>query len=71
MKSEDFYASEMVQVKVPSVYRGRIALVGDAGYAPGPTGTGTSLAIAGAYLLAGEVGRHKDDLAAGLRSYEG
>ncbi|CAF9937015.1 hypothetical protein IMSHALPRED_010985 [Imshaugia aleurites] len=70
MKSEDFYASEWVQVKVPSVYRGRVALVGDAGYAPGPTGHGTSLAIAGAYVLAGEVGRHKNDLAAGLRSYE-
>ena len=70
MKSEDFYASEMVQVKVPCVYKGRIALVGDAGYAPGPTGHGTSLAIAGAYVLAGEIGRHKDDLAAGLRSYE-
>lgn len=70
MKAADFYASEIVQVKVPSVYKGRFVLVGDAGYAPGFTGTGTSLAIAGAYLLAGEVGRHKGDLAAGLRNYE-
>ena len=71
MKSADFYASEVVQVKLPSIYKGRFALVGDAGYAPGFTGGGTSLALAGAYLLAGEVGcRHKGDLAAGLRGYE-
>jgi 2-polyprenyl-6-methoxyphenol hydroxylase-like FAD-dependent oxidoreductase len=60
----------MVQVKVPSLYKGRFVLVGDAGYAPGPTGAGTSLALTGAYVLAGEVGRHKGDLAAGLRGYE-
>ena len=68
--SSDFYATEMVQVKVPSLYRGRFALVGDAGYAPGPTGTGTTLAMTGAYILAGEISRHKNDLAAGLKGYE-
>lgn len=41
MKSDDFYASEAVQVKIPSVYKGRFVLVGDAGYAPGTTGNGT------------------------------
>ena len=70
IKARDFYASEIVQVKVPSLHKGRFVLVGDAGYAAGPTGTGTSLAIAGAYLLAGEVSRHKGDIAAGLRGYE-
>lgn len=70
MESDDFYASEIVQVKVPSLHRGRFVLVGDAGYAPGPTGTGTSLAMAGAYVLAGELSTHKGDLAAGLRGYE-
>lgn len=68
--SEDFYASEIVQVKVPSLYNGRFVLVGDAGYAAGPTGGGTSLALAGGYMLAGEVGKHTSDLAAGLRGYE-
>jgi len=52
------------------VYKGRFVLVGDAGYAPGFTGTDTSLALGGAYLLAGEVSKHKGDLAAGLRGYE-
>ncbi|KAL8690595.1 MAG: hypothetical protein Q9218_003999 [Villophora microphyllina] len=70
MNSSDFYANEMVQVKVPSLFKGRFVLVGDAGYAPGPTGTGTTLAMTGAYLLAGEVCKHKDDLAAGLKGYE-
>lgn len=70
MESSDFYASEIVQVKVPSLYKGRFVLVGDAGYAPGPTGTGTSLAMAGAYVLAGEISMHKLDIEAGLRGYE-
>lgn len=70
MESSDFYASEIAQVKVPSLYKGRFVLVGDAGYAPGPTGTGTSLAMTGAYVLAGEISVHKRDVGAGLRGYE-
>lgn len=69
MEARDFYASETVQVKPPSLYNGRFVMVGDAGYAPGPTGGGTSLALAGAYLLAGEVCKNKDDLQAGLEGY--
>ena len=70
MESKDFYAAEFVQVKVPNMYKGRFAMVGDAAYSPGPVGTGTSLALAGAYVLAGEIGRHKGDLTAGLKAYE-
>ena len=70
MGSSDFYANEMVQVKVPSLHKGRFVLVGDAGYAPGPTGTGTTLAMTGAYVLAGEVGKYRGDVAAGLKGYE-
>ena len=70
MEAGDFYASEIVQVKVPGLYKGRFVLVGDAGYAPGFTGGGTTLALAGAYMLAGEVGKHEGDLAAGLKAYE-
>ncbi|KAF3759961.1 FAD/NAD(P)-binding domain-containing protein [Cryphonectria parasitica EP155] len=70
MKAEDFYASELVQVKAPTLSNGRFVLVGDAGYAPGPTGCGTSLALTGAYVLAGEINRHKGDVDAGLRAYE-
>ncbi|KAK4539864.1 hypothetical protein LTR36_010325 [Oleoguttula mirabilis] len=70
MHSEDFYASEIVQVKIPSFYNERLVLVGDAGYAAGATGGGTSLALTGAYMLAGELSKHPGDLAAGLKGYE-
>ena len=69
-EAEDFYASEWCQVKVPELCKGRFVLCGDAGYAPGPTGTGTSLALTGAYILAGEISKHPDDLQAGLKAYE-
>lgn len=70
LDSEDFYASEIVQVKIPSLYNGRLVLVGDAGYAAGLTGGGTSLALAGGYMLAGEIGKHTGNLTAGLQGYE-
>jgi 2-polyprenyl-6-methoxyphenol hydroxylase-like FAD-dependent oxidoreductase len=70
MDSEDFYAGEIVQVKIPRLYNGRVVLVGDARYAAGPTGSGTSLALAGTYILAGELCKHADNLDAGLHGYE-
>ncbi|KAK5163398.1 uncharacterized protein LTR77_010771 [Saxophila tyrrhenica] len=70
MEADDWYASEVVQVKCPNVYNGRFAMVGDAGYATGPTGGGTSVALAGAYLLAGELCKHKGNIKAGLEGYE-
>lgn len=69
MESQDFYASEFVQVELPSLYKGRFVLVGDAGYA-GSLGSGTTLALTGAYVLAGEIRKHKNDIPAGLKSYE-
>ncbi|KAL8745312.1 MAG: hypothetical protein Q9190_002546 [Brigantiaea leucoxantha] len=70
MQTGDFYANEFVQVNPPCLSIGRFVLVGDAGYAPSFTGGGTSLAIAGAYVLAGEIVRHKGNLGAGLTAYE-
>ena len=70
MLSENLYASEAVQIRVPALHYGRFVLVGDAGYAAGPVGTGTSMAITGAYILAGEINDHLEDLDAGLRKYE-
>lgn len=68
--AEDYYASEVVQVKVPHLFNGRFVLVGDAGYAVGPTGFGTSIALAGAYILAGEIKKHAGDVEAGLEAYQ-
>ncbi len=70
MASNAFYASEMVRVKTETLSRGSyFALVGDAGYASA-SGTGTTLAMAGAYVLAGEVARHPGDVRAALAAYE-
>lgn len=70
MEATDFYSSEIAQVKVPSLYKGRFVMVGDAGYAGSFTGGGTTLALGGAYLLAGEISKNKGNLEAGLKSYE-
>lgn len=70
INSTDFYANEIVQVKTPSLYSGRFILVGDAGYAAGFTGAGTTLAMTGAYVLAGEINKHASNLEAGIRGYE-
>ncbi|KAI1485859.1 hypothetical protein F5X96DRAFT_657757 [Biscogniauxia mediterranea] len=54
----DFYAHEIGQVRLPPgcLARGRVALLGDAGYCPSAmTGMGTTLALLGAYVLAGEI----------------
>lgn len=50
---------------------GRVVLVGDAGYCPSPlTGMGTSLALVGAYVLAGELARHDGDHTRAFAAYE-
>ncbi|MFC6158188.1 FAD-dependent monooxygenase [Kribbella jiaozuonensis] len=65
----DFYFDSISQIKLDSYSRGRIALVGDAGYCASPlSGMGTSLAVVGAYVLAGELhaagGDHEQAFAA-------
>lgn len=48
-----------------------MTLVGDAGYCPGPAvGGSTSLAVLGAYVLAGEMERAGGDHAAAFAAYE-
>ncbi|MBE1498700.1 2-polyprenyl-6-methoxyphenol hydroxylase-like FAD-dependent oxidoreductase [Amycolatopsis lexingtonensis] len=52
----DFYFDSASQIKLDSYARGRVALVGDAAYCAAPlSGMGTSLAVVGAYVLAGEL----------------
>lgn len=52
-ESEDFYCSIFAQTRSPKLCDGRVVLLGDAGYAL--PGFGTSAAIMGAYVLAGEM----------------
>lgn len=54
--SPDFYFDATSQVHLDEWSAGRVALVGDAAYSPSPlSGQGTSLALVGAYVLAGEL----------------
>lgn len=57
--ADDVYFDTVSQVRMGSWYSGRVALVGDAAYAPAfLSGQGTSIAIAGAYVLASELVAH-------------
>lgn len=68
--STDLYFESVGQVRVKQWSRGRFALLGDAGYCASPiSGMGTSLALVGAYVLAGELGRNASHIA-GLAAYE-
>ena len=68
---EDFYAHEIVQIKTKQLYSGRVVLLGDAGYCPSPfTGQGTTASLIGAYVLAGELAKHGDDVDSALKAYE-
>jgi 2-polyprenyl-6-methoxyphenol hydroxylase-like FAD-dependent oxidoreductase len=70
-KAEDFYMQEVAQVKVDSWSKGRVALVGDAAFCPSPiSGMGTTLAVVGAYLLAGEITKNPHDPAQAFVNYE-
>ncbi|GAA3272494.1 FAD-dependent monooxygenase [Dactylosporangium vinaceum] len=65
----DLYVAPNAQVRMPGWTAGRVALVGDAGYAPSAlTGQGTGMALVGAYLLArhiasgGELGEYDREM---------
>lgn len=78
MQDNDFYLAEIGLVKLDQWHKGRIGLLGDAAYCPSAnTGMGTSSAMVGAYILAGEIGTHcgqdekssPEDLEKALLSY--
>jgi len=57
-EADDFYSGEIAQIQTPTLFQGRIALCGDSGYCPSPiSGSGTTCAFVGAYLLAGEISK--------------
>jgi len=52
----DYYFDAAAQIRMDHWSQGRVVLVGDAGYCASPmSGQGTSLALIGAYVLAGEL----------------
>ncbi|TWS22196.1 FAD-dependent oxidoreductase [Tsukamurella sputi] len=54
--ADDFYLDEVAQVVMDTWSTGRVVLLGDAAFCSSPmSGQGTSLALVGAYVLAGEL----------------
>jgi 2-polyprenyl-6-methoxyphenol hydroxylase-like FAD-dependent oxidoreductase len=67
----DFYFDSTSQVRMPRWSQGRVVLVGDAASCPSPlAGQGSSMALVGAYVLAGELAAQRSDPDAALGSYE-
>ncbi len=70
--ASDLYVYTTAQVRLDRWSRGGVVLLGDAGYCPTPlTGLGTSLALVGAYVLAGELVRAAGDHRLAFGRYEG
>ncbi|SCF88216.1 FAD-dependent monooxygenase [Streptomyces sp. Ncost-T10-10d] len=67
--ADDLFFDVVSQIRMPCWSSGRVALVGDAAYSPSfLTGQGSSLALVGAYMLAGSLADR--DHAAGFAAYE-
>jgi 2-polyprenyl-6-methoxyphenol hydroxylase-like FAD-dependent oxidoreductase len=70
-KSTDFYFDTVNQIHMGCWSTGRVALVGDAAYAPSlASGQGSSMAIVGAYVLAGELYAAAGDYPIAYANYE-
>ncbi|MET9490964.1 FAD-dependent monooxygenase [Nocardia sp. NPDC006630] len=70
-RTSAFYFDSITQVHMDTWSRGRVTLVGDAGYSPGPAvGGSTTLAVVGAYILAGELARAGGDHERAFPAYE-
>jgi len=69
--SGSFYFDELCQIRMPAWSRGRVVLVGDAGYCPSPAaGLGGSLAIDGAAALAEALRLHPGEYQRAFDEYE-
>jgi len=66
-ETDDFYFHTIALVKMDRFHKGRVALTGDAAWAV--MGSGTTLALIGPYVLAGELAR-ADDIARALVNYD-
>lgn len=70
LDGSEVYFEAISQVRAPRWSSGRTAVLGDAAYCASPiSGMGTSLALAGAYVLAGELAT-RDDHRSAFAAYE-
>ena len=68
--STSFYFDKVCQIKMPAWTKGRVALVGDAGYCASPAaGMGGSLAIIGAAALADAFHKHRGNVELAFQDY--
>ncbi|MFI1256138.1 FAD-dependent monooxygenase [Streptomyces netropsis] len=69
--ARDFHFDANAQVEMECWSKGRVVLLGDAGYCAAPTsGRGTSQALIGAYILAGELAVADGEHTAAFAAYE-
>lgn len=69
--AKDFHFDSMAQIHMDAWSNGRVVLLGDAGYCGSPlSGQGTSMAMVGAYVLAGELKAAGGDHRAAFANYE-
>ena len=69
--ASDWYFDKAAQINMPRWSQGRVVLVGDAAYCASPmSGQGTSLALIGAYVLAGELAATSGDCLRAFAEYE-
>ncbi len=69
--ADDLFFDSISQIRMPHWTKHRIALVGDAAYAPSfLSGQGTSLALVAAYVLAGELALAKGNHVQAFANYE-
>jgi 2-polyprenyl-6-methoxyphenol hydroxylase-like FAD-dependent oxidoreductase len=67
----DFYFDSVSQIRMDRWSRGRVILLGDAGYCASPmSGMGTSMAVIGAYVLAGELNAANGNHTVAFNNYE-
>lgn len=70
-EADDFYFDAAAQIRMNKWSEGRVVLAGDAGYCASPmSGQGTSLALIGAYILAGELAAFSGQYQEAFLAYE-
>lgn len=69
--ASEFYFDEVKQIRMDKWFKDRVIVIGDAAYSPClASGQGTSMALVGAYLLAGELFLANGDYATAFPKYE-
>ncbi|KAL8652113.1 MAG: hypothetical protein Q9226_004397 [Calogaya cf. arnoldii] len=69
--TQNFYCQEVVQIHTDTWSKGRVVLLADAAHCPSPmTAMGTTSALVGAYILAGEINKNSHDIPQAFANYD-